>query len=143
MYDYTESIADTAAQAGRLSLQFYVDTDDGLAKQYQMLEHEPRFAFVKSPVWDRASAQTQDAFEKLNDFLGENCDLINLPTEFDTVVENHQNIMCVEMSRNLADFMTKGEEKLSEKIRALFKESTNVKTIDYNDSIDQILPLRA
>ena len=51
--------------------------------------------------------------------------------------------MCVEMSRNLADFMTKGEEQLNKKIRALFKESTNVKTIDYNDSIDQILPLRA
>ena len=99
--------------------------------------------FVKSPAWDRTSAQTQDAFEKLNDFLGENCDLINLPTEFDTVVENHQNIMCVEMPRNLADFMTKGEEKLSEKIRALFKESTNVKMIDSNNSIDQILPLRA
>ena len=69
--------------------------------------------------------------------------MVNLPTEFDAVVENHQNIMCVEMSRNLADFMTKGEEKLSEKIRALFKESTNVKTIYYNNSIDQILPLRA
>jgi len=47
------------------------------------------------------------------------------------------------MPRNLADFMTKGEEKLSEKIRALFKESTNVKMIDSNNSIDQILPLRA
>ena len=49
LYDYTESIADTATQAGRLSLQFYVDTDDGLAKQYQMLEHDHVLPLLNLP----------------------------------------------------------------------------------------------
>ena len=42
LYDYCESIAETASRLDRLVLQFYVDTDDPLAKQYQMLEAELR-----------------------------------------------------------------------------------------------------
>lgn len=42
LYAYCESIVKTASHAERLSLQFYVDTDDPTAKQYQMLEHELR-----------------------------------------------------------------------------------------------------
>ena len=48
LYDYAESIAGTAAQAGRLSLQFYVDSDDAAAKQYQMLEPELRGRYPDS-----------------------------------------------------------------------------------------------
>ncbi len=48
LYAYCESIAETASSADRLSLQFYVDTDDLEAKQYQMLEHELRGRYPAS-----------------------------------------------------------------------------------------------
>tara|TARA_B100000315_G_scaffold258433_1_gene310512 strand:- start:5090 stop:6421 length:1332 start_codon:yes stop_codon:yes gene_type:complete len=147
---FARSLEDAALIADCLIAHDPGDPDTQVAAAPRLLEisqqeppAEPRFAFVKSPVWDQATSAAQEAFEELSEFLGGNCDLVNLPAEFDAVVGNLQNIMSVDMSRNLADFVSKGEEQLSDQMRAIIKEGTTVRAIDYNDSIDQIPPLRA
>src|SRR3990170_4554455 len=61
----------------------------------------PRFAFVRSPVWDKAEPSTREAFEELVEALGEAVAEVELGASFARAVEMHRTIMEVEMAHNL------------------------------------------
>src|SRR5262245_59228755 len=61
----------------------------------------PRFAFVRSPVWDRAEPVTQAAFTELVDALGEAAAEVEQGESFARAVDQHRIIMEVEMAHNL------------------------------------------
>jgi len=44
----------------------------------------PLLAFAKTAVWDQADKETQDAFDELREFLGEECDDLELPEHSST-----------------------------------------------------------
>lgn len=104
---------------------------------------EPKFAFVKTPVWDRADAATQDAFEELKDFLGGQCDEVTLPPEFDAAVGDLRTIMYADLAQNLAGYMRRGKDRISDILRGMIEEGETIRAVDYNDSVDRIAPLNA
>jgi Asp-tRNA(Asn)/Glu-tRNA(Gln) amidotransferase A subunit family amidase len=97
---------------------------------------EPNFAFIKTPVWDQADQATQDAFEELAAFLGDSCDEVTLPGEFDSVVPSLQKVMTADLAKNFAPYTDRGKDKISEILCGLIAEGLQVEAVDYNACIE-------
>jgi len=97
---------------------------------------EPRLAFVKSPVWDRAEPGTQEAFAELADFLGpETVTEEPLGSAFDDIVELHRVIMEADLARNFAAYYEKGRERLSEVLCTMIERGQKVTAVEYNNAV--------
>src|SRR5262249_10826193 len=64
----------------------------------------PRFAFVRTPVWEKAEGETKAAFEELVAALGPAVESVDLPASFREAWDAHRTIMSVDMAHNLAPF---------------------------------------
>ena len=73
----------------------------------------PRFAFVKTPVWDKADAETREAFEELAKELGEACFTFDLPDRYAAAWDAQRAIMAAEMAHNLGKLTDQGGDKIS------------------------------
>jgi Asp-tRNA(Asn)/Glu-tRNA(Gln) amidotransferase A subunit family amidase len=104
---------------------------------------DPRFAFVKTPVWDKADAEAREAIEELARELGEACFTYDLPEQYTSAWDNHRAIMSVEMAHNLGDISDKGGDKISTRFRELVAEGRGVGATRYLDAIAQAGALRA
>ncbi len=101
----------------------------------------PRFAFVKTPVWNRAEPTTHAAFAELVDALGEDAAEVELPAIAQHIVEMHQIIMDVEMARNLHREYEKARDRLSGKLRELLERGRRHLAVDYRRAVDLIEPI--
>ena len=101
----------------------------------------PRFAFVRSPVWDRAEPVTHEAFGELVEALGEAASEVELGASFERAVPLHQTIMEVEMAHNLRRDYEKGGDKLSEPLRKLIGRGRERLAVDYAAAVAGIGPL--
>jgi Asp-tRNA(Asn)/Glu-tRNA(Gln) amidotransferase A subunit family amidase len=104
---------------------------------------DPRFAFVKTPVWDKADAEAREAIEELARELGEACFTYDLPEQYTSAWDNHRAIMSVEMAHNIGDISDKGGDKISTRFRELVAEGRGVGATRYLDAIAQAGALRA
>jgi Asp-tRNA(Asn)/Glu-tRNA(Gln) amidotransferase A subunit family amidase len=91
----------------------------------------PRFAFVKSPVWDQADAVTHAAFAELAAALGDAVSEVELSGQFASAVDWHRIVMDVEMAHNLHRDYEKFGDRLSDKLRHLIERGRGHKAIDY------------
>ena len=107
-----------------------------LATARQEPPMEPRIAFIKTPVWDQAEADTQAAFAELVDFLGpETVTEETLGPAFDSVVEMHRQIMEADLARNFAAYYEKGGDKLSDVLRSMIERGQKVTAVEYNNAL--------
>ncbi|OLC32623.1 MAG: amidase [Candidatus Rokubacteria bacterium 13_1_40CM_4_69_5] len=101
----------------------------------------PMFAFVKTPHWERADADTRAAFAELTAHLGERVEEIEL---FPSVVEAwewHTTIMDAEIAVNLEREWDKGRDRLSASLRARIEHGHQVRALDYQRALARIRPL--
>jgi len=103
----------------------------------------PRLAFIKTPVWARADPATREGFEELSDFLGDQCEEVAMPAEFDGAVDNLKSIMNADLARYLDAYVRRGADRISDILRAMIDDGRTVSALDYNNAVDQIGPLRA
>jgi Asp-tRNA(Asn)/Glu-tRNA(Gln) amidotransferase A subunit family amidase len=103
----------------------------------------PRFAFVKSPVWNQAEPTTKEAFAELADALGEAAAEVELPAIAQEIVALHQIIMDVEMARNLYREYEQARDKLSRQLRELLERGRKHLALDYRRAVDMIEPINA
>ncbi|HEY5719310.1 MAG TPA: amidase [Gammaproteobacteria bacterium] len=97
---------------------------------------EPRLAFVKSPVWDRADAETREAFAELVGFLGpQSVTEEQLGSPFDSVVEMHRAVMEADLARNYAHYYEKGRERLSAVLCEMIERGQKVTAVEYNNAL--------
>src|SRR5262249_21391876 len=89
----------------------------------------PRLAFVRTPVWNKADADTQSAFSELVTALGSAVESVDLPQAWIDAWEVHRTIMAVEMSQNLGPLVARGEP--SEALRKLLAHGRSVSAVDY------------
>ena len=99
---------------------------------------EPRLAFVKTPMWDQADPDTQEAFAELAAHLAENVDEFQLPDIFDDAVEQHRSIMEADLARSFEREYTQGKDKLSSILREMIERGHKVLAVDYNNAVSQI-----
>ena len=101
----------------------------------------PRFAFVKTPVWNQAEPTTHEAFVELVEALGENAAEVELPEIAQEIVTMHQTIMDVEMARNLHREYEKARDQMSGKLRELIERGQKRLAVDYRRAVDLIEPI--
>ena len=99
---------------------------------------EPKFAFVRTPVWDKAEATTKDAFRELIDHVGGQVDIVNLSPAFDDAHEIHQLIHCADLAKSFAKLYDDGKDKLSAKLVGMIEEGQKALAVDYNAAVDRI-----
>jgi Asp-tRNA(Asn)/Glu-tRNA(Gln) amidotransferase A subunit family amidase len=98
----------------------------------------PRLAFVKGPVWDRATPETCEAFEELAGELGERVAEVELPPSAERALEWHRIIMQAEMAANLDLEWEKGRDKLSESLRTQLASGRALAALDYQKALARI-----
>jgi Asp-tRNA(Asn)/Glu-tRNA(Gln) amidotransferase A subunit family amidase len=92
----------------------------------------PRFAFVRTPVWNQADAELQAAFEDFVANLGEQVQAINLPDEYAAAWDDLRTIMAADMAHNLNEIVARGGESSSSKVlRDLLSEGSQVNATGY------------
>jgi Asp-tRNA(Asn)/Glu-tRNA(Gln) amidotransferase A subunit family amidase len=94
----------------------------------------PRFAFVKTPVWDKADAEAREAFEELAAELGDACFEYALPERYAEAWPAHRAIVAAEMAHNLGKLADQGGGKVSERFHALMAEGRQVTATQYLDA---------
>ena len=99
---------------------------------------EPKLAFVKTPVWDQADPSSQEAFQELNDALGDSCEEVALPPMFDQAHGQHRLIMEADLARSFAKEYGEGADQLSPILKEMIERGQQVLATEYNDAVAAI-----
>ena len=75
----------------------------------------PRFAFVRTPVWEKADAESRAALEGLVARLGEQAETVDLPDSYAAAWDDHRAIMATDMAHRLGAAVERGDEASSSK----------------------------
>ena len=98
----------------------------------------PKLAFAKTPVWDKAEADTQEAFAELVEMLGDSAAEVELPSMFENAVELHRTIQDAEVAVNFAPEYENGRDKLSARLREIIEHGQQVPAGDYIRALARI-----
>ncbi len=103
----------------------------------------PRFAFVRTPMWEQAEKSTQEAFAGFAKLLGEHTGDVELPSSAGEVMALHGTVMDVEMAGNLHREYEDGSEKMSLRLRQLIERGRGHLAVAYRRAVDLVEPLNA
>jgi Asp-tRNA(Asn)/Glu-tRNA(Gln) amidotransferase A subunit family amidase len=103
----------------------------------------PRFAFVRSPVWDKAEDVTREAFGELVEALGDAAADVDLGESFARAIDFHRIVMEVEMAHNLHRDYEKGGDRLSAVLRKLIERGCAHAAVAYTAALAGAEPLNA
>ncbi|MCA1453031.1 amidase [Bradyrhizobium sp. BRP22] len=101
----------------------------------------PRFAFVRSAVWEQAEPVTREAFAELVEALGEASSEVELGPGFEKAIEMHRVIMEVDMAHNLRRDYERGGDQLSTPLRQAIERGRAHLAVDYCNSMAGITRL--
>ena len=141
---FARTVEDCALSLEVLSGYDQRDPDTRLAVRPRLLDIArqeppliPRLAFVKSPLWEHAEAETQAAFAELVGHLGQDIEEVSLPASFDNALAQHTAIMEVEEAVNLGEVYQQGREQLSERLRQIIERGLDISAVQYLDALTQ------
>ena len=97
----------------------------------------PHLAFVKTPMWKMADAESHEAFAELVSHLGEHVEEFQLPPAFKDAWKWHQTIMEADIAVNYEAEYERGKDKLSESLRGQIERGRKVRAVDYNKALDR------
>ena len=101
----------------------------------------PMFAFIKTPMWERADEETQDGFAEIIEHLGSQVEEVELFPSAADAWQCHQTIMGAEMAHNLEREWTSGRDLLSAQLRAQIERGREVRAPDYLHALSRITPV--
>ena len=97
----------------------------------------PRIAFVKTPVWPKAAAETQAAFMQFTQTLGSHVTEVALPDSFDKAIDCHSVIMLSDLAKSFAREYERGRDQLSPTLRNMIEDGQKRLAVDYNLALEQ------
>jgi Asp-tRNA(Asn)/Glu-tRNA(Gln) amidotransferase A subunit family amidase len=101
----------------------------------------PMFAFIKTPMWERADEDTKEGFAEIIEHLGRQVEEVELFPSAADAWQWHQTIMGAEMAHNLEREWTNSRDLLSEQLRAQIERGQEVRAIDYQRALSRINPM--
>jgi Asp-tRNA(Asn)/Glu-tRNA(Gln) amidotransferase A subunit family amidase len=101
---------------------------------------EPRFAFIKTPHWERVDADAKEAYGELVESLGERVEEVELFPSAREAWDWQRTIMEAEMTANLQPLWHEGGERLSERLRALIERGREMRALDYQRALRSVQP---
>ena len=142
---FARTIEDAALIAQQIMVFDDRDPDTQLRARPALIEtvaaeppFNPRLAFVKTPVWDQAEADTKEAVSELVAHLGENAGEVDLSDIFNDAVEQHRIIMEADLARSFEQEYASGKDKLSSILREMIERGQKVLAVDYNRAVSRI-----
>jgi Asp-tRNA(Asn)/Glu-tRNA(Gln) amidotransferase A subunit family amidase len=99
------------------------------------------FAFIKTPRWETADDETKEGFAEIVEDLGGQVEEVELFPSATEAWQWHQTIMSAEMAFNLDREWKKGQDRLSEQLRAQIAHGREVHAIDYQHALARINPI--
>ena len=102
----------------------------------------PMLALVKTPLWERADAETKEAFAELVQHLGDRVEELELFPSAAEAWQWHRTIMEAEMAANLEREWETGRDRLSESLRAQLARGREVRALDYQRARARIRPVQ-
>jgi Asp-tRNA(Asn)/Glu-tRNA(Gln) amidotransferase A subunit family amidase len=101
----------------------------------------PRLAFIKTPHWERAEADTKEAYAELVDSLGEHVEEVELFPSARAAWDWQRTIMEAEMTANLEPLWRSGKEMLSERLRGLIERGCETRALEYQRALRSLPPV--
>src|ERR1700724_99247 len=110
------------------------DTEPFAASDFRAVQREPpplppRFAFVRTPVWDKAEDETKAAFKELVALLGSAVETVALPQSWPQAWPVQRTIMAGDLTHNLAPLVARGGT--SKALRDLLAQGRKVSAVQY------------
>lgn len=103
---------------------------------------KPRFAFVRTPMWEQVEQSTKDGFRELIDSVNEEnaktIEVVDLPAQFADLYHHHQNIMEADLALNFAGDYRDGKSQLSTELCEMIERGQKVLATEYNSSLSKI-----
>ena len=103
----------------------------------------PRLAFVKTPAWDQADEDVQDAFAELTEFLGSEVEELDLSDLLKNAVSWHRTIMEADLAKSFRREYERGKQSLSAALRQMIECGQQCLAMDYNYALEQIPALNS
>jgi Asp-tRNA(Asn)/Glu-tRNA(Gln) amidotransferase A subunit family amidase len=97
----------------------------------------PRFAFARTPIWDKADEETRKAFDGLAAQLGDACFPLDLPERFAGAWDAHRLVMAVEMAFNLGPVVDRGGDAVSKILRDLVATGRQAMATHYLTAVSE------
>ena len=91
----------------------------------------PSFAFVRTPMWDKAEGWLQEALAGFADGLADRCGEVALSDIFADGWPAHRTVMVTGFARNLGHYDERAGSRLSSHMREAIAEGRDVKAADY------------
>jgi len=101
----------------------------------------PMFAFIKTPLWERADDDTREGFAEIVEQLGSQVEEVELFPSAAEAWQWHQTIMSTEMAANLEREWQAGRDRLSKQLRAQIEQGREVRAVDYQRALGRIAPI--
>lgn len=98
----------------------------------------PMFAFIKTPLWERADEETREGFAEIVEDLGPQVEEVELFPSTQDAWQWHQTIMGAEMAINLEREWKKGRERLSDQLCRQIEAGREIQAVDYQRALQQI-----
>ena len=95
----------------------------------------PNIAFIKTPAWDRAEAETRDGFAELVAHLGERASEVELPESASRAWEWQRTVMEAEMAASYDAEWERGRERLSDSLRAQLERGRAITALEYQKAL--------
>jgi Asp-tRNA(Asn)/Glu-tRNA(Gln) amidotransferase A subunit family amidase len=145
---FARSIDDIALLAGQITGYDENDPDTRPRARLPFVEVAaeepplpPMFAFIKTPMWDRADEDTREGLAEIIESLGAQAEEVELFPSASEAWQWHQDIMSAEMALNLEREWKLGGDRLSEQLRTLIERGQEVRAIDYQRALARINPI--
>jgi len=98
----------------------------------------PRIAFVKTPIWAKADAETQEAFTKFAARHGSYVAEVALPDWFGEAIDWHQVIMESDLARSFGREYERGRDRLSTTLRSMIERGQTHFAVNYNRALGEV-----
>jgi len=98
----------------------------------------PMFAFIKTPLWERADEETREGFAEIVEDLGPQVEEVELFPSTQDAWQWHQTIMGAEMAINLEREWKKGRERLSDQLCRQIEAGREIQAVDYQRALQQV-----
>jgi Asp-tRNA(Asn)/Glu-tRNA(Gln) amidotransferase A subunit family amidase len=96
----------------------------------------PRFAFMRTPIWNKADADAREALAALVEHLGDRIDTVELPPAFTKAWDNHRTIMAADMAHRHFAIVERAGEAASRTLRDFLADGLRITAVDYLAAVD-------
>jgi Asp-tRNA(Asn)/Glu-tRNA(Gln) amidotransferase A subunit family amidase len=98
----------------------------------------PSLALVRTPLWDRTSPDTREAFAELAEVLGADCVEYPLPESLGQAWDWMRTIQEAEMAFHLDVEWERGRDRLSEALRSQLARGREIRSIDHQKALARV-----